>query len=61
MKSNLEPSAFARIMSLPISLRHDVLEFLGSTPVTPNSVEELVASVAVTPTGWRKSRTAATK
>lgn len=49
MKSNLEPSAFARIMSLPLSLRHDVLEFIGSTPVTPNSVEMLVASVSVRP------------
>jgi hypothetical protein len=59
MKSNLDPSAFARIMSLPISLRHDVLEFIGSTAVTPNSVEILVASVAARQTEGHKSLPAA--
>lgn len=59
MKIRLEPSVFARIMSLPNSMRLDVLEFLGSTPVAPNSVEALVASVAVRPTDWRTLRNSA--
>lgn len=46
MKLAIDPTAFARIMSLPLTLRHDLLEYLGSTPVPPKFVEVLVASVA---------------
>lgn len=58
MKSRLDPSIFARIMALPLSLRHDVLEFLGSTPVAPLSAEMLIATVAVKQTERRKPRSA---
>lgn len=45
MLGNIEPTVFARIMSLPNSVRHDVLEFIGSTPVASKSIEQIVASV----------------
>lgn len=53
MKLTIEPSAFARIMSLPITLRHDVLEFLGSTSLPPKSVDTLVASAVARQTERR--------
>jgi len=42
MKINIEPTDFARMMALPRRERHDLLEFLGSTPVSPAEARALV-------------------
>lgn len=46
MQSTIEPSVFARIMSLPLSLRLDLLEFLGSTPMSPSGIERAIRILA---------------
>lgn len=45
MQLTISPTDFARVMALPNSLRHDVLEFLGSTPVAAGEVERVVRSL----------------
>lgn len=45
MHVSISPTDFARIMALPVALRHDVLEFLGSTPVDAENVDQLVRSL----------------
>jgi hypothetical protein len=45
MQVIIEPSDFARIMTLPLTQRHDVLEFLGSTPVESGEIEKLLRAM----------------
>jgi hypothetical protein len=42
----IAPDAFTRIMSLPQAARMDVLEFLGSTPLSQSQVDAIVDEAA---------------
>ena len=45
MKITIEPTDFARMMALPLRERHDLLEFLGSTPISPAEAGALVRRI----------------
>jgi len=48
MHLSIAPSDFASIMALPVAVRHDVLEFIGSTPITSSEVGRLLRSLSET-------------
>ena len=56
MQVQITPANFTRIMSLPGDLRHDVLEFLGSTPVDPASFDTLLHTVLAAPRSGLRTR-----
>lgn len=45
MQTCIAPSDFARIMALPVAMRHDVLEFIGSTPISSSEVGRLLRAL----------------
>lgn len=46
MQSTIAPGVFARIMSLPLTMRLDLLEFLGSTPMSQSGIERAIRILA---------------
>ncbi|WP_425091645.1 hypothetical protein [Tropicimonas sp. S265A] len=46
MPAPIEPTLFARVMSLPDGPREDLLEFLGGSPVDDLSLEKLIDNLA---------------
>ena len=42
----IRPETFAQLMRLPVSLRADLLEFIGSTPVADGQILALVEKLA---------------
>ena len=42
MHNQIDPTDFAKVMSLPATVRHDLLEFLGSTPMAPAETGQLI-------------------
>lgn len=42
----IKPETFARLMRLPVGLRSDLLEFIGSTPVADIQVLQLIEKMA---------------
>ncbi len=46
MPAPIEPTLFARVMSLPEGPREDLLEFLGGSTVDDDSLEKLIDSLA---------------
>ena len=45
MPNQLAPNMFARIMSLPVAYRTDVLELLGSSTVDEPKLEEIIEEI----------------
>ncbi len=46
MPAPIEPTLFARVMSLPEGPREDLLEFLGGSTVDDDSLEKLIDNFA---------------
>jgi hypothetical protein len=50
----INPGLFASLMRLPDSVRTDLLEFLGATPVADAQLAEMIQSVAEKALGERR-------
>ncbi len=42
---NIHPNLFAQVMRFPDSVRADMLEFLGATPVEDAQLKQMIADV----------------
>ncbi|MFY0634635.1 MAG: hypothetical protein JXQ91_12555 [Vannielia sp.] len=42
----MKPETFAQLMRLPVTLRADLLEFVGSTPVADGEILSLIQRLA---------------
>ncbi|WP_168222914.1 hypothetical protein [Oceanicola sp. D3] len=42
----MKPETFAQLMRLPVLLRADLLEFIGSTPVADGQILSLIEKLA---------------
>lgn len=42
----MRPETFAQLMRLPVPLRADLLEFIGSTPVADGEIRSLIERLA---------------
>ncbi|WP_213546096.1 hypothetical protein [Vannielia litorea] len=42
----IKPETFAQLMRLPVTLRADLLEFIGSTPVADGQILSLIEKLA---------------
>ncbi len=46
MSEKIDPDLFAQLMNLPGPARHDLLEFLGQTPVADSELQRLIDDMA---------------
>ncbi|MBS9715542.1 hypothetical protein ACFFUT_19010 [Pseudohalocynthiibacter aestuariivivens] len=43
--NTINPDLFAKLMTLPDSARHDLLEFLGATPIGEGQLNDLIENI----------------
>jgi hypothetical protein len=53
----IDPDLFAKLMSLPEMARHDLLEFLGATPVATEQLDKMIDDITHSIQNSRKLRT----